>query len=135
MKRQKVAEASEEDRRPEAQMAGTDIEEPLEKDVEPSGERTATLSQGLWPSERKQPSLEKNEFPNKADVLGPKTSEEHAKELTLSEEIPEHVVEQIDKTVVESFEIPSSQVSLEVVRLKSGKDLRSMNQRSWWSHF
>lgn len=41
----------------------------------------------------------------------PKTSKEPVKELTMSEEILEHVVEQIDGTVVESTEISLPQAS------------------------
>lgn len=51
----------------------------------------------------------------------PKTSEEHGKELTMSEEILEHVVEQIDGTVVESPEIPSPHVSFGVVKPETNK--------------
>ncbi|OAE22744.1 hypothetical protein AXG93_2035s1260 [Marchantia polymorpha subsp. ruderalis] len=48
----------------------------------------------------------------RADVLESKTSEEHAKELTMDKEILEQVVELIGETVVESPEIPSPYVSL-----------------------
>lgn len=103
----------------EARPSRVQNEDPLEKNVEPLRTRTATSSQGLHSLERKQPSLEKNETSEKADVPEPKTSEEHAKELTMSEEILEQVVEQIGGMVVESRVISLPQVSLEVVRPKT----------------
>ncbi|OAE21656.1 hypothetical protein AXG93_3121s1050 [Marchantia polymorpha subsp. ruderalis] len=117
-------ETEEEDTRAEETTRGAargSNEEPLKRKVEPLGERTATYCQGLWLSERKQPSLEKNESSKKSDVLVSKTSKEHAKELTLSEEILEHVVEHIGGTMVESSDIPLPQVSSGVVRLKVEK--------------
>lgn len=54
-------------------------------------------------------------------MLEPKTSEEHANELTLSEEIQEHKVEQIGGTVVESLEISLPQVSLGMMKPKAKK--------------
>ncbi|OAE20127.1 hypothetical protein AXG93_3818s1250 [Marchantia polymorpha subsp. ruderalis] len=96
----------------EAGPSGVQAQEPLEKDVESSGKKTTTSSQGLRPSERKQSSSEKNESSEKADVPESKTSEEYVKELTLSEKILEHVVEQIGGKVVESLEIPSLQDSV-----------------------
>ncbi|OAE24000.1 hypothetical protein AXG93_4541s1020 [Marchantia polymorpha subsp. ruderalis] len=70
------------------------------------------------PSERKQSSLEKDE---KKNVPEPKTSEEHAKELTLNEEILEYVVKLIGGTMVKSLEISLPQASEGVMRPEAEK--------------
>ncbi|OAE28819.1 hypothetical protein AXG93_2534s1000 [Marchantia polymorpha subsp. ruderalis] len=57
----------------------------------------------------------------KADVPESKTNEEHAKELTLGQDILEHVVEQIGETVVESPKIPSPQMSSGMTKPKVEK--------------
>ncbi|OAE18860.1 hypothetical protein AXG93_4606s1020 [Marchantia polymorpha subsp. ruderalis] len=62
---------------------------------------------------RSRPSLEeRSRSLEKTDIPEPKTSEEHAKKLTLSEEILEQIVEQTEGTVVESSKILSAHVSL-----------------------
>ncbi|OAE31208.1 hypothetical protein AXG93_4240s1070 [Marchantia polymorpha subsp. ruderalis] len=77
-------------------------------------------SQGLQPSERKQPS-------EKEDVPQPKKSEEQAKELTLSEEILQQVEAQIGGTVKESPEISSPHATKEVIR--SEAEIKSSEER------
>lgn len=49
--------------------SGIHNEDPIEEDVEPSEQRTATTSQGLQSLERKQSSSEKNKISEKEDVL------------------------------------------------------------------
>ncbi|OAE22187.1 hypothetical protein AXG93_3271s1300 [Marchantia polymorpha subsp. ruderalis] len=84
---ERIASTTDEDTREEMNLRTERIgssegqnEDLMEQELEPSEERTATTSQDLPPSERKQP-LEKE------DVSQPKTSKKQAKKLTPSEEI------------------------------------------------
>ncbi|OAE30516.1 hypothetical protein AXG93_2862s1000 [Marchantia polymorpha subsp. ruderalis] len=94
--------------------SGIQAEVSMEVTVELSEERMTTVSPSLPPSERMQ-SMESEEVPQ------PKTSEELAKELTLSEEILEHVVAQVGGTIVDAPEISSPPSPEEEVRLKVKK--------------
>lgn len=88
------------------------IEGLRKKEERSSKERAATSGKVLPSLEKEQRfSEERGRFSEKAEVPKPKTSKEHARELTLSKEILEQVVEQIGGTVVESPEIPLPQVS------------------------
>lgn len=89
--------------------SGVQAEVPMEVAVEHLEERTETVSPSLPPLEWMQP-MENEEVPQ------PKTSEELVKELTLSEEILEEVVAQVDGTVVDDPEIPSPPPHEEEVR-------------------
>ncbi|OAE21013.1 hypothetical protein AXG93_2258s1000 [Marchantia polymorpha subsp. ruderalis] len=67
---EEVASTTHEDTRKEVNLwtleagpSGVQAEDPVKEDVEPLEEMTATTSQGLQPSERKQPSLEKEDVP------------------------------------------------------------------------
>lgn len=67
---------------------GVQSKETLEEEARPSGESTPTSSQGLWPLEKNQSSLEKNSKSlKKVKVPELKTNEEHAKELTLGQDM------------------------------------------------
>ncbi|OAE20309.1 hypothetical protein AXG93_1084s1010 [Marchantia polymorpha subsp. ruderalis] len=100
-------------------VTAEEIEEPLE-------EKAATSGQGLRPLEKEQTSsVKRGRSSEKADVPELKHSEEHAKELTLSQEILEQV-EQIEAAVVEFPEIPSPQVNLvKEKELREEEELRS----------
>lgn len=72
----------------------------MEVAVEPSEERTATVCLSLLPSEQTR-SMGSEKVPQ------PKTSEELARNLTLSKEILEQIVTRVDETVVDAPEFPS----------------------------
>lgn len=102
--------------------SGVQVEVPMEVAVESSKERTVTVSLSLPPSEQMR-SMESEEVP------WPKTSEELAKELTLTEEIIEKVVAQVDGTMVDVSEIPSAPPHEKEVRFKAEKKVSEEEPR------